>query len=95
MFFEPLGLALSEKQIPQVNENTEEENWLLEPLESVGTRPRQARYQAALRPDKVSFDSSVYCKFTSIPMSRLCHKYIQIRETIQVKQKTACTCSRN
>jgi hypothetical protein len=51
MFFEPLGLALSEKQIPQVNENTEEENWLLEPLESVGTRPRQARYQAALRPD--------------------------------------------
>ncbi|MHB8677940.1 MAG: hypothetical protein ACYDCE_15970 [Candidatus Acidiferrales bacterium] len=25
MFFEPLGLALSEKQIPQVNENTEEE----------------------------------------------------------------------
>jgi hypothetical protein len=51
MFFGLLGLALSEKQIPQVNENTEEENWLLDPLESVGTRPRQARYQAALRPD--------------------------------------------
>ena len=51
MFFVRLGLALSEKQVPQVNENTEEKNWLLEPLESVGTRPRQARYQAALRPD--------------------------------------------
>ena len=46
-----LGLALSEKQIPQVDENTEESKSLLEPLESVGRRPRQARYQAALRPD--------------------------------------------
>jgi len=26
MFFDSLGLALSEKQIPQVNENPEEEN---------------------------------------------------------------------
>lgn len=43
MFFVLLGLALSEKQIPQVNENTEEVNWLLEPLESVGARPRQVR----------------------------------------------------
>ena len=51
MFFGPLGLALSEKQIPQVNENTEESKSRLEPLESVGRRPRQARYQAALRPD--------------------------------------------
>ncbi len=51
MFLGLLGLALSEKQIPQVNENTEESKSLLEPLESVGRRPRQARYQAALRPD--------------------------------------------
>ena len=42
-FFGLLGLALSEKQIPQVNENTEESKSLLEPLESVGRRPRQAR----------------------------------------------------
>ena len=28
-------------------------------------RPRQARYQAALRPDELSFDSSLCCKFTS------------------------------
>ena len=51
MFFGLLGLALSEKQIPQVSENTEESKSLLEPLESAGRRPRQARYQAALRPD--------------------------------------------
>jgi hypothetical protein len=51
MFFGLLGLASSEKQIPQVDENTEESKSLLEPLESVGRRPRQARYQAALRPD--------------------------------------------
>ena len=51
VFFGLLGLALSEKQIPQVNENTEEGKSLLEPLESVGRRPRQARYQATLRPD--------------------------------------------
>ena len=49
--FELLGLALSEKQVPQVIERTEKAKWPMEPLESVGTRPRQARYQAALRPD--------------------------------------------
>jgi len=42
MFLAQLGLASSEKQTPQINENAEEENWLLEPLESSGTRPRQA-----------------------------------------------------
>jgi hypothetical protein len=51
MFFVRLGLALSEKQVPQVDGNTEEARGLLEALESVGMRPRQARYQAALRPD--------------------------------------------
>ena len=39
----------------------------MELLESVGPRPRQARYQAALRPDEVSFNSSVHCKSSSIP----------------------------
>ena len=37
-----LGLALSEKQIPQVDENTEEEKELLEPLDPGVVRPRQA-----------------------------------------------------
>jgi hypothetical protein len=65
MFFGLLGLALSEKQIPQVNENTEESKSLLEPLESVGRRPRQARYQAALRPDK---NSMVIIKHLRVPV---------------------------
>jgi len=51
MFLVRLGLALSEKQVPQVDGNTEEARGLLEPLESVDMHPRQARYQAALRPD--------------------------------------------
>jgi hypothetical protein len=49
--FMPLGLALSEKQIPQITENTEKAKQGMELLESDGPRPRQARYQAALRPD--------------------------------------------
>jgi hypothetical protein len=43
MFFVSLGLALSEKQVPQVDENTEEARGLLEPLKSDFVRPRQAR----------------------------------------------------
>ena len=46
-----LGLALSEKQIPQIVENSKKCGELLEPLEGDGMRPRQVRYQAALRPD--------------------------------------------
>ena len=42
---------MSEKQIPQITENTEKLEECMELLESVGPRPRQARYQAALRPD--------------------------------------------
>jgi hypothetical protein len=48
---EPLGLALSEKQIPQIVENTKKCGELKESLEPDGMRPRQVRYQAALRPD--------------------------------------------
>jgi hypothetical protein len=35
----------------------------MEPLESVGTRPRQARYQAALRPDKLKVEFTAVCNF--------------------------------
>jgi hypothetical protein len=37
---EPLGLALSEKQIPQIVENSKKYGELLEPLEGVRLRPR-------------------------------------------------------
>jgi hypothetical protein len=39
-----LGLALSEKQIPQVVENLESGGKSIEALERVATRPRQVRY---------------------------------------------------
>lgn len=44
MFLSSLGLALSEKQVPQVDVNTEEARGLLEASASVDMRPRQARY---------------------------------------------------
>jgi hypothetical protein len=47
----PLGLPLSEKQIPQVVEILESGGKSKEALETVTLRPRQVRYQAALRPD--------------------------------------------
>jgi hypothetical protein len=37
-----LGLALIEKQVPQVDEKTEKAKCRMELLESDGTRPRQA-----------------------------------------------------
>ena len=40
---EHLGLALSEKQIPQIVENSKKCGELLEPLEGDGMRPRQVR----------------------------------------------------
>jgi len=46
-----LGLALSEKQIPQVIEKPESGDKRKEALERADMRPRQVRYQAALRPD--------------------------------------------
>ena len=48
---EPLGLALSEEQIPQVVENLRSEGKSKDALEWATLRPRQVRYQAALRPD--------------------------------------------
>jgi len=47
----PFGLPLSEKQIPQVVEKHENGEKPKEALERAGVRPRQVRYQAALRPD--------------------------------------------
>jgi len=47
----PLGLPLSEKQIPQVVEILESGGKSKEALETATLRPRQVRYQAALRPD--------------------------------------------
>jgi uncharacterized protein (DUF1778 family) len=44
-------LLLSEKQIPQVVENLESGVKRKEALERAIMRPRQVRYQAALRPD--------------------------------------------
>ena len=46
-----LGLASSEKQIPQVVEKLESGGKSKEALETAELRPRQVRYQAALRPD--------------------------------------------
>ena len=46
-----LELPSSEKQIPQVVENVESGGKSIEALETAALRPRQVRYQAALRPD--------------------------------------------
>jgi len=48
---EPLGCPSSEEQIPQVIGKTEKTRTGMEGLEGNFTRPRQVRYQAALRPD--------------------------------------------
>jgi len=47
------GCASSEEQIPQVIGKTEKTRNGIDGLEGSFTRPRQVRYQAALRPDKV------------------------------------------
>jgi hypothetical protein len=49
----PPGLALSGKQIPQVVEKLESGEKRKEALERAVMRPRQVRYQAALRPDNL------------------------------------------
>jgi hypothetical protein len=50
-----LGLASSEKQIPQVLDRFESRDETKEALETAELRPRQVRYQAALRPDIYNF----------------------------------------
>ena len=62
---EVLGLALSEKQIPQIVENNQSGTERMEPLEGTGVRPRQVRYQAALRPDITSFNSTATYNFAA------------------------------
>jgi len=60
----PLELALNEKQIPQLIENKVKEKKEMEAKESTSLRPRQVRYQAALRPDMTCrFDSKALPDF--------------------------------
>jgi hypothetical protein len=64
----PLGLPLSEKQIPQVVENIESGWKSRQALERADVRPRQVRYQAALRPDiRWSFDSKTLLRVKILP----------------------------
>ena len=51
LVLKPLELPSSEKQIPQVIENIGNGWNSKEALERADVRPRQVRYQAALRPD--------------------------------------------
>jgi len=65
-----LGLPLSEKQIPQVVENLESGAKPKEALETAALRPRQVRYQTALRPDKHAFfDSNPISETASAPVA--------------------------
>jgi hypothetical protein len=48
-----LGCPSSEEQIPQAYEKAEKRRHGMEALERETTRPRQVRYQAALRPDSI------------------------------------------
>jgi hypothetical protein len=60
----PLELTSGEKQIPQVIENIENGWNSKEALERAVMRPRQVRYQAALRPD-------ICCSFDFKPLPRV------------------------
>jgi len=52
---------------------------LLEALESVGMRPRQARYQAALRPDTMhTDDSTVLFGFPLSDLQSDCARTVQV-----------------
>jgi len=51
VLLQPLELASSEKQIPQVVVLVRNQKKRQEVLEATRLRPRQVRYQAALRPD--------------------------------------------
>ena len=50
----------------------------MELLESDSARPRQARYQAALRPDKLSVNSTLLCKRASISLDHTVLELCQI-----------------
>jgi len=63
-----LGLQLSEKQIPQVVGFIRKRLKQRELLERAAMRPRQVRYQAALRPDMINtIDFKVVSNFISTP----------------------------
>ena len=55
--FNRFELSLSEKQIPRFVGNVSSWKKKMERLESRAVRPRQARYQAALRPDMNCYDA--------------------------------------
>jgi hypothetical protein len=62
------GCPSSEEQIPQVVGKTEKARNGMDGLEGNFTRPRQVRYQAALRPDRGSFlDFKLLLDRPSIP----------------------------
>jgi hypothetical protein len=64
----PLGMQSERKQIPQVVENIKRRRHAIEPLEGQGVRPRQVRYQAALRPDtNKPLDSTAFYSSTAPP----------------------------
>jgi hypothetical protein len=51
--FKPFELTLNEEQIPQMIENNKNQGCEMDSLEGLFLRPRQVRYQAALRPDSL------------------------------------------
>jgi len=65
-----LGLALSEKQIPQRVGKIERTTQRMESLEPSPVRPRQVRYQAALRPDLPPSYGTAPCSSNRRPHSR-------------------------
>jgi hypothetical protein len=49
-----IGFTLNEEQIPQIVEKQKKPKLEIDSLEGLFLRPRQVRYQAALRPDMTS-----------------------------------------
>src|ERR1700687_1747675 len=65
--FQFIRVTVERKQIPRFVGNVSSEKKRMEWLESRAVRPRQARYQAALRPDmKCTIDSKALSDFTAI-----------------------------
>jgi len=64
--FGPLELTLNEEQIPQIVEKQQKPRSGMKWLDELFLRPRQVRYQAALRPDMTSrIDSKVLSNFSA------------------------------